>query len=239
MCSILESWQNTLTYVCKHQSKTETWTLTEGFFVTMGGVAFDATKVSNRHQRLVVTPDGIQFLGQLDSLPKVSRISIEDKSKADVLAKAIVVLQAGWLVLQCIARKIESLPTSLLEIHTIVHVVCAFFMYIFWFKKPLDVKDPVILDPNTYEDMLAFMMMASPGLGLLAGQETDGNEASMLLYEPKSSALRQRIPPNELFNTASSCMDEDDLGGQSSSASSLQRQPIKSSNSLRREIPRG
>lgn len=70
-------------------------------------------------------------------------------------------------MLQCIGRKINSLPISILEVHTVVHVVCALGMYIFWSNKPLEIHDPMLLTGSEYEEILAYMMMVSPGLGLV------------------------------------------------------------------------
>jgi hypothetical protein len=33
-----------------------------------------------------------------------------------------------------------------LEVHTLVHVVCALLMYILWLKKPVDVRDLTVVD---------------------------------------------------------------------------------------------
>ena len=61
---------------------------------------------------------------------QIPKQDVDDKSKADTIKKALVVIQVLWMVTQCIARRIYDLPLSVLEIHTIVHVVCAVFLYV-------------------------------------------------------------------------------------------------------------
>ena len=97
-----------------------------------------------------LTSLGAISLAQLGLLPKMRREEIQDKSKADSLAKSLVCLQASWMILQCIARKAQSLPVTLLEVNTLVHVVCALLMYLFWLYKPQGVTEPtqVPLDPR-------------------------------------------------------------------------------------------
>ncbi|KAI5808466.1 hypothetical protein DFH27DRAFT_459108, partial [Peziza echinospora] len=56
----------------------------------------------------------------------------DDRSKTDWLAKAMVCLQASWIIIQCVVRKAEGLPVTLLEINTVMHVVCALLMYLLW-----------------------------------------------------------------------------------------------------------
>lgn len=65
---------------------------------------------------------------------KIPRAKITDKSKADTFQKILVLIQVSWMVMQCIARWMYKLPLTLLEIHTMVHVVCAMVLYGFWFK---------------------------------------------------------------------------------------------------------
>jgi hypothetical protein len=52
-----------------------------------------------------------------------------------------------------IARKAKSFPLTLLEVHTLVHVLCALFMYFFWFQKPVGVRDPTMVDEPTSEKL--------------------------------------------------------------------------------------
>ena len=56
------------------------------------------------------------------------------KTKADVLQKALVLLQVSYAATSCVARRVCSLPLTLLEVHTMVHVICAVAMYALWFK---------------------------------------------------------------------------------------------------------
>lgn len=62
---------------------------------------------------------------------------VKDKSKHDVFQKVLVMLQISWFALQCMARLVYRLPLTLLELHTMVHVVSAAIMYCFWFKVSL------------------------------------------------------------------------------------------------------
>jgi len=48
---------------------------------------------------------------------------------------------------QSIARKVHGYPLTLLELHTLVHVICAFAMYALWFRKPLDIQEPTVIVP--------------------------------------------------------------------------------------------
>ena len=51
-------------------------------------------------------------------------------------------------MVQCIARDITGLPLSLLELNTVMHVMCALLIYGMWFKKPQDVGFPTIITPT-------------------------------------------------------------------------------------------
>ena len=68
---------------------------------------------------------------------------IKDKGKSDWLAKSLVLLQTSWFVMQCIARAIEHLPVTHLEIVTLAYAAMNFVIYIFWWNKPLNVNRPV------------------------------------------------------------------------------------------------
>ena len=63
---------------------------------------------------------------------------IKDKSKANMLSKVLVCIQALWVVIKAIGRKADGLPLTLLELNNIMHVASVLPMYVLWFYKPKD-----------------------------------------------------------------------------------------------------
>ena len=76
--------------------------------------------------------------GEID----ITKDAIKDKSKGDILSKGFAILQTGWFILQCIARKIQRLPITELEVVTLGFAILNFATYWLWWNKPLDVQDP-------------------------------------------------------------------------------------------------
>ena len=75
----------------------------------------------------------------------ITEEAIKDKSKGDGLSKGFAILQTGWFILQCIARKIQALPMTELEIITLAFATLNFATYTLWWNKPLDVQVPFIV----------------------------------------------------------------------------------------------
>ena len=91
------------------------WTMTHSYFAQMGGFAFETDDpVEDRYilraSRLYLTAHGVAVLAEMGHLPTISKNFILDKSKADGLAKTLAIVQAGWLIIQCIARFAAHLP---------------------------------------------------------------------------------------------------------------------------------
>lgn len=91
-------------------------------------------KLTSPGSTIVLTTIGTQSLAKKGMWFYVSGEDIKNKSKANTIQKALVMLQVSWMFFQCIVRKVCGLPLTLLELHTMVHVFCAFLMYIFWFN---------------------------------------------------------------------------------------------------------
>ena len=81
-----------------------------------------------------LTPRGVLDLCKHGCWVYIPKTRINARSKADQIQKALVLLQVSWMMLQCIARKAYGLPLALLEVHIMVHVVCAAILYVFWFE---------------------------------------------------------------------------------------------------------
>jgi hypothetical protein len=90
----------------------------------------------------VLLPDQLEsysLTGNGD-FPRISKAEIEDKSKGDAISKGFVVLQTGWFVTQVIARGVQHLPITELELVTVAFATLNLFIYILWWDKPLNVQ---------------------------------------------------------------------------------------------------
>ncbi|KAK0625470.1 hypothetical protein B0T17DRAFT_532864 [Bombardia bombarda] len=151
----------------------QTWDMTQCFYAVMGGFAVDIPWTKNysqhsdhddpRQQRVTIAPEGIRLLSLLGRLPQIHESQIQDKSKADWMAKTIICTQAGWMLLQVLGRVAKNMPVSLLEINTCGHVLCALVIYLLWWNKPLDINVPTLLasDDDSYKDHLSLMYLCS------------------------------------------------------------------------------
>uniref|UniRef100_A0A0W0EW14 Uncharacterized protein n=2 Tax=Moniliophthora roreri TaxID=221103 RepID=A0A0W0EW14_MONRR len=73
----------------------------------------------------------------------ITKDEIEDRGHGDALSKTITILQASWFILQCIARAVQGLAVTELEIITFAFAILSFVTNFFWWYKPLRVRRPV------------------------------------------------------------------------------------------------
>ncbi|ESK86857.1 hypothetical protein Moror_3452 [Moniliophthora roreri MCA 2997] len=84
----------------------------------------------------------LEFLLDNDFI-KLTEAEIQDRSHADALTKGIALIQTTWFILQCIARAIQGLTVTELEIITMAFALLNFIVYFLWWNKPLRVRYPV------------------------------------------------------------------------------------------------
>ncbi|KAF7365584.1 hypothetical protein MVEN_00431800 [Mycena venus] len=72
---------------------------------------------------------------------------IEDKSKGDSLSKGVILLQGLWFTIQCLARIQQHLPLTELEVATLAFQFVNIFIWLLWWRKPLDAQHPILLGP--------------------------------------------------------------------------------------------
>ena len=77
--------------------------------------------------------------------PEITEDEIKDRSKADALAKGLVILQTSWFLIQVIARHIQGLVITELELITTALAIFNGAMYILWWDKPLDIRWPFLV----------------------------------------------------------------------------------------------
>jgi hypothetical protein len=124
------------------------WSLRHGFFAVMGGFTVAVPPESDwiLNGKHTLTPRGVLLLARMKLLPNLRKETIKCRRKVSSLAKALVCVQAAWIVVETIARKASGLPITLLELHTLAHAGCALAMYVAWWYKPQDVEEPLTID---------------------------------------------------------------------------------------------
>jgi hypothetical protein len=142
--------------------------MVHAFYAQMGGFVVEindpaAPFLRNKPTpfRVSLTAQAIRLLSQCGHLPDIYKEFIADKSKADSLAKLLVCVQAVWCLLQFIGRLASHLPVTLLEVNTLGHAICALAIYMSWWYKPLDVRDPYVLSGDWIPSLCAYMWMCS------------------------------------------------------------------------------
>lgn len=131
------------------------WTTVHAIFANMGGFRLAAkTKNGTMQYRTI---NGFQLasllrMGALSQILNIPEQQILDKSKTDAFARWLAILQSFWLLLELIARKVESLPSSQIEVATLAFACCSILTYLAVRDKPKDVD--VALDvPSTIQEM--------------------------------------------------------------------------------------
>ncbi|KAG1895025.1 uncharacterized protein F5891DRAFT_960705 [Suillus fuscotomentosus] len=116
------------------------WTTVHGFFAWMGGF----TLYCDNKPRVALTPKELVDLIKEEyvDIPDIVEADIEGRSKGDALSKGVAILQLGWFILQLVARYIQHLPVTLLEIDTLAVVCLSCIACCLWWKKPKDVRRP-------------------------------------------------------------------------------------------------
>ncbi|KAF2689393.1 hypothetical protein K458DRAFT_279966, partial [Lentithecium fluviatile CBS 122367] len=129
----------------------EEWTMSHSFYALMGGLAVDIKDwrflTTERYKQITLTIEGLEWIATHtpELIPVLSETQIQDKSKANGLAKFLVCVQTTWFYGQCITLLVQGLTISLLELNTFAHAICTLLNYIFWWHKPLDVAEPTII----------------------------------------------------------------------------------------------
>jgi hypothetical protein len=77
------------------------------------------------------------------TIPVLTTAEILDKGRGDFLSKAIAILQSIWFIVHCIARGVEGLALTELELITLALASLNGLMYYFWWDKPLGVMEPI------------------------------------------------------------------------------------------------
>ncbi|KAJ7162890.1 hypothetical protein C8R46DRAFT_1352738 [Mycena filopes] len=141
------------------------WTLTHGFFLTMGG--FELADTDGKWLGVLDEPSLVALLRKNRVvLPPIPPSDIDEKNRSDALGKLLAVIQTTWFVGQVISRQIQKLPMTELELTTAAFALLNIITYILWWKKPLDVKRPIVLTLfNAFGSLTPSKSMSVPPKG--------------------------------------------------------------------------
>lgn len=126
-----------------HSKGYRQWTLKHGFYAQMGGF-------------LAVTSDKAVFPLRANSLLYLMRCgliaddvvrnkilvdadAIEDRNKADSIFRVVTLAQATWFCISVLARFIQHLPVTTLEITVLGFFIPTAATYFLWWEKPSDI----------------------------------------------------------------------------------------------------
>ncbi|KAJ6565580.1 hypothetical protein DFH09DRAFT_984336, partial [Mycena vulgaris] len=119
-------------------------TLAHGFFFSMGGFV-------SRSGNPITTLDQLDdpVLGEQyeKAICNVKVGYIKGRGKGDALSKGVALTQGLWFITQCIARVHQRLPVTELEVATLAFASVNIFIWAIWWKKPLDVEQPIRIGP--------------------------------------------------------------------------------------------
>ncbi|CZS97939.1 uncharacterized protein RAG0_06821 [Rhynchosporium agropyri] len=110
------------------------FTVQQGFFIGMGGLAFDTTVAKGLHPEIfdIITDD-----------------NVNDNSKTGYFGKSL-----RYASSQLLKRSTTNLKAQL---NTLGHCICALLVYCFWWNKPLDVEKPILIQGENYRETFAWM----------------------------------------------------------------------------------
>ncbi|KAK7438879.1 hypothetical protein VKT23_017806, partial [Stygiomarasmius scandens] len=85
-------------------------------------------------------------------LISITEDEIMDRSKSDPFAKIVVLCQTLWFIVQSVARGVEGLSITDLEILTNAFAMLNFVTYFLWWNKPQHVRFPIVIDASKMEE---------------------------------------------------------------------------------------
>ncbi|KAK3321905.1 hypothetical protein B0H66DRAFT_531268 [Apodospora peruviana] len=131
----------------KELTNSQSWSIVHAFYANGGGFVLETPDL----EAFPINATSVHYLvsrGYIP-LPAITREEIWDKSKADVFAKGLALLQSAWIFIQAIARTSQKLPLSPLELFTLAFVISTVMSYFFWWRKPQHVGTPTVLRCET------------------------------------------------------------------------------------------
>ena len=143
--------------------------LKQAYFIRAGGLGFcrktlmapeRSSQNDVNNEMTICRPSQDSYFGkwvvEMNANNVCSNEEIDDRSKADVLAKALTSAQALWTLIQVIARYSQGLVVSLFELTTVAYIVMAAISYALWWQKPYNISRLYIVEPELVQKPRGF-----------------------------------------------------------------------------------
>jgi hypothetical protein len=147
----LGEWQSARASVkCTEQLRGDNqWTIKHAFFADMGGFALrsrdDVQFFLNAKHILWLQQHNVMSTSAFEKHFMLSKKFIEDRNKVDTFMRGLALAQAAWFCVNVIARGVQGLAVTTLEVTTIGIITNSVLVYYFWKDKPADVESPEIV----------------------------------------------------------------------------------------------
>ncbi|KAI5460826.1 hypothetical protein BGZ63DRAFT_414924 [Mariannaea sp. PMI_226] len=138
-----------------HSAGYLSWTMTHAFFADMGGFVLHA---SDFESPIPLDAEQVFYLVQNGHInfPSTTKRDIDDRDKSDGLARFVSVCQALWFIVNLIARAVQGLCITTMEITTLSFVIILFGSAWCWKDKPSDVATAIPVHASvTLEEILS------------------------------------------------------------------------------------
>ncbi|KAK3904899.1 hypothetical protein C8A05DRAFT_42099 [Staphylotrichum tortipilum] len=120
------------------------WTITHSFFADMGGFVLEARGLE---QPIPLDAEQLFYLINHNYVeyPTITKRELDDRDKSDGLSRLIAVFQATWFIVGLIARGVQGLAITTIELTTVSFVVILFGTSWCWKDKPSCVETTIVL----------------------------------------------------------------------------------------------
>ena len=135
-----------------HDAGYTDWTVSHGFYADMGGLHLETSNwkafpINAEQLHYLVTQKNIEY-------PKIRESHIRDKNKVDGMLRFITLVQTAWFIINIIARGIQNLAITAIELSTAAFVLLSVATTFCWVHKPADVfSSDYIMTDQSIEDI--------------------------------------------------------------------------------------
>lgn len=139
VATAFSQWRSARRSVEAMQKHAPWWTILHGFYAEMGGYK---VRDDSDGRQYIFRATQLAWLSEakLITVPMVSEEDINDRSKLSHVAKALACAQSAWFLIQTLARVVQHLPLTTLEVATVPFIGCTWLTYFFWWQKPMDLE---------------------------------------------------------------------------------------------------